>query len=221
MAGSRQGGEVVKANEAQESPDWMLKRAGCFTASRASALMAQGRGGQPSATRGRLLVTLALERVVGPLETYRNAAMERGQALEAEARDAYGFAQGVAVDEADFILHPSVPMCGCSPDGMLGDDGVLEIKCPDNPEKHLEAIRSGAHAKEYALQVQHQLWVTGRKWADVVSYDPRFPERLQLAVTRVERDEKTIAALADAVAVAEIEVAEVVAEINEQMECEA
>ena len=208
----------MKANVAQESADWKLKRAGSFTASRASALMAQGRGGQPSATRGRLLVTLALERVIGPLETYRNAAMERGTELEGEARDAYGFMAGVAVDEADFIPHPEVPMCGCSPDGLLGDDGVLEIKCPDNPEKHLEAIRSGAHAKEYHLQVQHQLWVTGRKWADVVSYDPRFPEALQLAVTRVERDEETITKLAEAVATAEIEVAAVVAELKTKME---
>ena len=109
-------------------------------------------------------------------------------------------------------------MCGCSPDGLLGDDGVLEIKCPDNPEKHLEAIRSGAHAKEYHLQVQHQLWVTGRKWADVVSYDPRFPEALQIAVTRVERDEETITKLAEAVATAEIEVAAVVAELKTKME---
>lgn len=211
----------MKANAAQESPDWKVKRAGCFTASRASALMAQGRGGQPSATRGRLLVTLALERVMGPLETYRNAAMERGTELEGEARDAYGFMAGVAVDEADFIPHPEVPMCGCSPDGLLGDDGVLEIKCPDNPEKHLEALRNGAHAKEYHWQVQHQLFVTGRKWADIVSYDPRFPERLQLAAVRVERDEAAINQLASAIDLAESEVAAIVAELKSKMENEA
>lgn len=211
----------MKANVAQESPEWMVKRAGCFTASRAADLMAQGRGGQPSATRARLLVTLALERILGPLETYRNAAMERGTELEGEARDAYGFDKGVAVDEADFIPHPSVANCGCSPDGLLGDEGVLEIKCPDNPAKHLEALRNGAHAKEYHWQVQHQLFVTGRKWADIVSYDPRFPERLQLASVRVERDEAAINQLATAIDAAEAEVAAIVAELKSKMENEA
>ena len=204
----------MKANEAQTAPEWLQKRAGCFTASRASDLMAQGRGGAPSATRGALLVNLALERIVGATESYQNDAMRRGQELEGEARDAYGFERGIAVDEADFIPHESIPFCGCSPDGLVGDDGMLEIKCPANPAKHLDALRKGSHAVEYRWQLQHQLMVTGRAWVDCVSYDPRFPSNLQLAITRVERDETAIKQLIEAIETAETEVAAIVDEIN-------
>ena len=208
----------MKANAAQESQDWMQARAGCFTASRAADLMARLRDGKPAASRGALLVTLALERLLGPQEGYQNDAMRRGQELEAEARDAYEFATGRLVDEVGFIAHPDMANCGASPDGLIGDDGLLEIKCPANPAKHLDALRTGAHAKEYRWQLQHQLLVTGRAWVDAVSFDPRYPANLQVAVTRVTRDEPAIAELAAAIAEAEPEVAAIVAELNERNE---
>src|SRR5690606_41887739 len=102
------------------------------------------------------------------------------------------------VEEAGFVPCDSLPNTGCSPDGLIGDDGLVEIKCAASMQKHLEALRSGAHAVEYRWQLQHQLMVTGRQWVDAVSYDPRFPEHLQLAVTRVERDEAAIAELREA-----------------------
>lgn len=204
----------MKANAAQESADWMAARAGCFTASRASDLMAKTRSG-PSASRGNLLTLLAVERLTGQcVETYRNAAMDRGIELEAEARDMYAFDRGVVVEEAGFIPHPMVPRCGCSPDGLIGDDGLLEIKCPASMAKHLDALRTGAHAVEYRWQLQHQLYVTGRKWVDVASYDPRFPDGLQLAVTRVTRDEAAIAELAAEIRKADAEVEAMVAELT-------
>lgn len=203
----------MKANIEQEGQDWRLARAGKFTASRASDLMAKTKTG-PSASRGNLIALLAVERITGqPVETYQNAAMQRGIETEAEARDAYSFALGVAVEEAGFIPHPDHGNVGCSPDGLVGHEGLVEIKCPASMAKHLDALRTGAHAKEYRWQLQHQLWVTGRKWVDAVSYDPRFPEGLQIARVRVERDEEAIAELAAEVKKAEVEVQAVVAEM--------
>jgi len=210
----------VKANAAQEGADWLLSRAGKFTASRASDLMAKTKTG-PSASRGNLIALLAVERLTGQcVETYQNAAMQRGIETEAEARDAYSFAKGVAVDEAGFIACDQLPNTGCSPDGLVGDDGLVEIKCPASMAKHLDALRSGAHAVEYHWQLQHQLMVTGRQWVDAASYDPRFPEHLQLAVTRVTRDEAAIAELTAEIIKADAEVSALVDELN-NLECAA
>lgn len=204
----------MKANGAQEGADWLLSRAGKFTASRASDLMAKTKTG-PSASRGNLIALLAVERLTGqPVETYQNAAMQRGIDTEAEARDAYSFAKGVAVDEAGFVVCDDLPNTGCSPDGILGDDGLLELKCPASMAKHLDALRTGAHAVEYRWQLQHQLLVTGRAWVDAASYDPRFPEHLQLAVTRVSRDEAAIAELTAEIIKADAEVTALVDELN-------
>ena len=209
---------MTKANAEQESLEWARARCGAFTASRASDLMARAKSG-PSASRGALLALLAVERITGqPVETYRNAAMERGTELEAEARDAYSFARGVIVEECGFIADGALPNCGCSPDGLVGDDGLLEIKCPANMAKHLDALRNGDHAREYRWQLQHQLMVTGRAWVDAVSFDPRFPEHLQLAIVRVERDQKAIDELVAAVCEADAEVAGIVAELNNMKE---
>lgn len=203
----------MKANIAQEGADWLLARTGCFTASRASDLMAKTKNG-PSASRGSLLTLLAVERLTGqPVETYRNAAMERGSELEAEARDAYSFEVGQAVEEAGFVRCDTLPNTGCSPDGYIGD-GLLEIKCPASMAKHLEALRTGEHAKEYAWQLQHQMMVTGRNWADAVSYDPRFPDGLRLAIKRVHWDEDRIRELREAIRNADVEVESIVTELR-------
>lgn len=204
----------MKANAAQDDASWMQARAGRFTASRASDLMAKTKTG-PSASRGNLIALLAVERLTGQcVETYQNAAMQRGIDTEAEARDAYSFAKGVAVDESGYIALDSLPNTGCSPDGIVGDEGLVEIKCPASMAKHLDALRSGAHAVEYRWQLQHQLLVTGRAWVDAASYDPRFPEHLQLAVTRVTRDESAIAELTAEIIKADAEVSALVDELN-------
>ena len=197
----------------QRTDAWFARRAGKFTGSRFADLMAVTKSG-PSASRRNLLATLAVERITGAcVETYSNAAMQRGIELEEEARQAYEAHAGTLCVEIDFIDHPSVPMVGVSPDGLVGDDGLVEIKCPASMAKHLDAIRTGAHAAEYRWQIQGQMWVTGRQWCDAVSYDPRYPEHLRLAVTRVMRDEDAIAKLAAAVAEAEEEVSGIVSEL--------
>lgn len=207
----------MKANAEQETEGWMQARAGNFTASRAADLMARTRSG-PSASRANLVATLAVERITGEcVQTYTNAAMQRGTELEAEARDAYSFERGVAVIEAGYVAHPTLLHIGASPDGLIGDDGLVEIKCPASMQKHLDALRTGAHADEYRWQLQHQLMVTGRQWVDAVSYDPRYPDGLQLAVKRVARDEKAIAELLDAIRAADPEVDAIVAELRKRM----
>lgn len=204
----------MKANEAQESADWMLARAGKFTASRASDLMAKTKTG-PSASRGNLLALLAIERLTGqPVDTYQNDAMRRGSELEGEARDAYSFATGLAVQEAGYLPAPYLPNTGCSPDGLVGENGLVEIKCPASMARHLDALRTNSHAQEYRWQLQHQMMVTGRVWVDAVSYDPRFPAKLQLAMCRVVRDEDAIKELQAEILKADAEVNAIVRELN-------
>ena len=203
----------MKANAAQESDDWMVQRAGLFTASRAGELMAKTRSG-PSASRANLLALLAVERLTGQcVETYQNEAMRRGIELEGEARDAYMFETGNTVVECGFIKMDALPI-GASPDGLIGEDGLVELKCPASMQKHLEALRSGAHAQEYKWQLQHQLLVTGRQWVDAVSYDPRFPEGLTLAISRVHRDKAMISELHTEINIAEKEVQDIVGELK-------
>lgn len=204
----------MKANELQESSDWMLARAGKFTASRAADLMAKTKTG-PSASRGNLLALLAVERLTGQcVQTYQNDAMRRGTELEAEARDAYSFEAGIAVIESGFIVCESLPNTGCSPDGLIGDDALLELKCPASMQKHLDALRTGDHAAEYRWQLQHQMMTTGRKRVHAVSYDPRYPDGLQLATVIVERDDIAIAELRAAIIAADAEVDAIVSELT-------
>jgi len=198
----------------QLSDEWFAARAGKFTASRSKGLMAKGRSG-PSTSRKNLLVMLAVERLTGTVDHgFTNAAMERGTDLEPEARAAYSFATGHPVQEHAFIPHPEWEFCTCSPDGLIGQDGLVEIKCPYAMPKHLAALQSGAHANEHKWQIQHQLLVTGREWVDAVSYDPRFPIGLELAITRVERDAEAIECLSQAIVMGNAEVDGMVREMT-------
>lgn len=202
----------------QRSEEWFRARAGKFTGSRFSDLMAKTRSG-PAASRRNLIVTLAVERVTQQcVETYTNAAMQRGIDLEAQAREAYEIATGAFVTDAAFIDHPTLPMCGVSPDGLIGDVGLVEVKCPASMAKHWEALEDAAHVAEYRWQLVGQLMVTGRQWVDAVSYDPRFPAELQLAVYRVHRDEKAITELSAEIVVAEREVREIVERMHERQQ---
>lgn len=198
----------------QGSIEWLALRAGKFTGSRFADLMATTRSG-PSASRANLIVTLALEILTGePEQTYQNDAMRRGTELEPFARGAYEAHTGELVEQVAFVEHQTMPYVGVSPDGLLGSDGLIEIKCPASQAKHLAALRDGSHATEYRWQIQGQIWVTGRQWCDAVSYDPRFPEGLQLAIRRVERDEKAIKDLQDACIAGHVEVQAIVAELR-------
>ena len=193
---------------AQRDEQWFKDRAGKFTGSRFSDLMAKTKSG-PSTSRKNLITRLAIERIRGTcMDTYSNFAMQRGTELEPDAIEAYENAQLVAVEAIDFIQHPDLDFVGVSPDGLVGDDGLVEVKCPLAEDKHYEALDAGAHVREYFWQLQGQLWVSGRQWIHAVSFDPRWPPGLQLAITRVARDEKAIKELAVECVVANNEVNE-------------
>lgn len=197
----------------QGTPEWLAMRAGKFTGSRFADLMARTKSG-PSTSRKNLITRLAVERLIGTcVETYSNFAMQRGTELEPEAIRAYEDQNLLTVETVDFIQHPELPFVGVSPDGLIADDGLVEVKCPSAEAKHYDALRYGSHAEEYRWQIQGQLWVSGRAWCDAVSYDPRFIG-LELAVVRVERDEKAIAELMNECIAAEAEVLEQVEWMN-------
>jgi putative phage-type endonuclease len=200
----------------QGDAEWLAVRCGAFTASRMADLMAKTKSG-PSTSRANMIATLAIERLTGqPVETYTNAAMQRGTEMEQEARDAYAFLREVTVESVAYVKHPTLPNVGCSPDGLIADDGLLEIKCPAAMAKHLYALRSGDHAREYRWQLQHQLFVTGRAWVDATSYDPRYPQNLQLAIVRVLPDEDDFMSLELEIAKAEREVSALVDELRQR-----
>lgn len=178
----------------QHTEEWLLARVGKLTASRFADAVATVKGGGWGASRERYWGELVAERLTGmPYEQYRSAAMERGSMLEERARAAYAFRRDVDVVEVGFIPHPTIEMSGCSPDGLVGDDGLVEFKCPDT-HVHLKWLRGRAKVpNEYALQMLWQLACTGRQWCDFVSFDDRLPARAQLYIKRFHRDDALIA----------------------------
>lgn len=179
----------------QGSPEWYAARAGHCTASRFSDVLAKVKVGE-AAGRIKYRWELVTERLTKTaVEGYTNRAMEWGTEQEPNARSAYEELTGVIVDTAGFIAHPDVPFVGCSPDGLISSDGGIEIKCPHNSVIHVQTLEGGMPS-EHRAQVQGAMWVTGRKWWDFVSYDPRMPSGLELHVERIKRDDEYIAALA-------------------------
>lgn len=178
----------------QRSAEWFAARLGCVTASRVKDVMASGRGGAPSATRKNYMMELLCERLTGQsvgADLSRNAAVQRGVELEPFACMAYEADKGLMVAETGLVMHPAIPGFGASPDGLVGDDGVLEIKCP-NTATHISTMQSERHDPQYEWQMLAQMACTGRSWADFVSYDDRLPEQLQYVCHRFERDFKRI-----------------------------
>jgi len=171
----------------QGTPEWHELRRGKVTASRVADILAKTKTG-PSASRQNYLIELALQRITKTIEpSYTNAAMEWGTATEPQARVAYEVNTHNFVDQVPFIDHENIPWFGCSPDGLVGKDGLLEIKCP-NSATHWEYFKSKEPPKKYFIQMQAQMSVTGAKWCDFVSFDPRMPERSQLLIVNVPRD---------------------------------
>lgn len=178
----------------QRSAEWFAARLGCVTASRVKDVMASGRGGAPSATRKNYMMELLCERLTGQQsgpDLSNKPAVQRGVELEPFACMAYEAAKGLMVVETGLVMHPTIAGFGASPDGLVGDDGVLEIKCP-NTATHIATMQSERHDPQYEWQMLAQMACTGRAWADFVSYDDRLPEPLQYVCHRFERDFKRI-----------------------------
>jgi putative phage-type endonuclease len=178
----------------QGSPEWFALRLGKVTASRVADVVAKTKSGY-STSRANYAAQLIAERLTGTVaESYTNAAMQHGTETEPEARSAYEFYQGVTVEQIGFVPHPQIEQAGCSPDGLIGSDGLLEIKCPQTAA-HLETLLGQAVPGKYETQIQFQMACTGRAYCDFVSYDPRMPENMRLFIKRIVRDEKRIAEL--------------------------
>jgi len=150
-----------------------------------------------STTRDNYMAQLVCERLTGQKgESFTNAAMQHGTETEPLARAAYEARYDVLVDQVGFVSHPTIEMSGASPDGLVGEDGLIEIKCP-NTATHIETLLSESVPNKYYTQMQFQIACTGRKWCDFVSFDNRLPTELQMFVKRVPRDDMYIKLIED------------------------
>lgn len=198
----------------QGSPEWLALRAGKVTASRVADVIASTKTGW-GASRANYMAELIAERLTGePAPSYSNAAMQWGTEKEPEARDYYEFFADASVEQVAFVHHPSIADSGASPDGLVGADGLVEIKCP-NTATHIDTLLGAAGPSKYMTQMQWQMACTGRKWCDFVSYDPRMPDSMRIFVSRIIRDDDMIAALEKDVSEFLAEVAEKVAKLTD------
>ena len=172
----------------QGSDAWFQSRMGRVTASRVADVIAKTKTGY-SASRENYMAQLVVERLTNTqAESFTNAAMQWGTDQEPFARAAYELKMGVMVDETGLVDHPTIPMAGASPDGLVGEDGLVEIKCP-NTATHIDTLLTQTVPAKYITQMQFQMACTGRQWCDFVSFDPRMPAKAQIFVKRVLRDD--------------------------------
>ena len=176
----------------QGSLEWLEARRGFVGASAINDLMATTKSGGESASRRNLRARVIAERLTGICEdSYKSPAMQWGIDNEPIARANYEIQSGVDVDQVGFILHPEIKMTGASPDGLIGGDGLIEIKCP-NTATHIDYLLGGVPPTEYRNQMLWQMECTGRKWCEFVSFDPRMPEDMQMFVVRYNRDDERL-----------------------------
>lgn len=170
----------------QNTPEWIVQRGGCLTASKMYDVCNKLKSGKFSAARDKVLMEIVIERLTGrATEHFVSPAMEHGLETEPRARAAYELASGQDVDDGGFWMHPTLEWYGASPDGLCGEDGLVEIKCPTTAT-HLEYLENDLLPVEYMPQMLAQLCCTERKWCDFVSFDDRLPKPLQLFVQRFE-----------------------------------
>lgn len=178
----------------QGSAEWFAIRCGKATGSRIADVVAQTKSGY-SASRLNYESELIVERLTGqPSESYTSPAMQCGTDTEAQARASYEFQYDAIVEQVAFVPHPTISESGCSPDGMIGEDGLIEIKCP-NSATHIKTLLTGKFDGKYLTQMQWQMACTGRQWCDFVSFDPRLPMEMRIFVARINRDDARISQL--------------------------
>lgn len=197
----------------QGTQEWFMARLGKVTASRVADIIAKTKSGY-STSRQNYLAQLVVERLTKkPTEGYSNAAMQWGTDTEPLARAAYEIKHDLMVSEIGFVPHPVIAMSGASPDGLVGNDGLIEIKCP-NTATHIETLLNDTIKSEYKTQMQWQMACTGRLWTDFISFDPRMPERHQMKIIHVVRDDKIIQMLEDEVSKFLLEVTKTIERIE-------
>lgn len=179
----------------QNSPNWLKEREGRITASRMADVLNMLKRGGESQKRKDYRTELLAERLTGrAVEHYVSPEMEWGFEMEPAARAEYELRSGNSVDKIGFILHPVFDFAGASPDGLIGDDGLVEIKCPATTT-HLEYLQAGVVPEEYKAQMLWQMVCCERKWCDFVSFDPRLPEWGQFFCVRYEFDAEAAKAM--------------------------
>lgn len=207
-------------NIVQGSPEWHQIRLGKVTASRIADLRARTQKGW-GAGRDNYMSELVVERLTGvPTEGFTNAAMQWGTDHEPDARAEYQFFRNARVVQVAFVAHPTIADTGASPDGLVGDDGMVEIKCP-NPATHQKTLDGAPIADKYVQQMQWQMACTGRAWCDFASFDPRWPSAMQLHVRRVYRDDALISGMEKDVSEFLTELRETVARLRSKYEPDA
>ena len=175
----------------QGSPEWHQARLGKVTASRISDVAAKIKTGW-GASRAKYMGELIAESLTHePTPSYINAAMQHGTDTEPQAAAAYAFYTDAELELVGFVDHPKIDQAGCSPDRLIGKDGLVEIKCPQT-STHIDTLLGSSIPKKYIDQMQWQMACTKRKWCDFVSFDPRMPPETQLFIQRVERDKERI-----------------------------
>ena len=193
----------------QGTPEWLSYRCGKVTASRVADLMAKTKTGW-GASRANYAAQLVVERLTGTVaESYSNAAMQWGTDTEPRARLVYSMMTDAEVSQCGLIQHPSIALSCASPDGLIGADGLVEIKCP-NSATHIETLLTETVPAKYVTQMMWQMACSDRAWCDYVSFDPRLPGEMQLYVSRVRRDDAVIKEMATQVEAFLAEVAETV-----------
>ncbi len=176
-------------NMEQRTDDWYAARLGKVTASSLHKVLSKTKTGY-GADRGNYMTQLVLERVTNSkADGYSSAAMQWGIDQEPFARAAYEATRGVMVDEVGFIPHPTIKDAGASPDGLVGDDGMVEIKCPESKTALECWLSENPVEAKYFAQMQWQMRCADRSWCDYVVFDPRMPAKAQLFIKRVERDD--------------------------------
>ncbi|AWV18781.1 exonuclease [Methylobacterium sp. XJLW] len=177
----------------QGSSQWLEARCGRFTASRGHEAFAFRKDGKPYAARENYIMEVVAERLTGyATQHFVSSAMMDGQEREPQAADAYAFLFGADLTQVGFVEHPQIPMSGASPDRLVGEDGLLEIKCP-TIKTHLDTLLCGEIPEEYLAQMRWQMACTGRQWCDFASWHPSVPAHLRLWVKRLHRDDAQIA----------------------------
>lgn len=181
----------------QDSPEWIISRIGCVTASGLSNVVAKPKiGDRELKVRYHYRMEKVIERLMGRAANHKvNDAMLWGKSTQPRCKTKYELDNDLFVEAGGFWMHDMIPMFRASPDYLVGEDGLLECKCPFNQENHLEIFMKREIPDEWLWQVVAQLSVTNRAWCDFCSYDPRLPEDVQLAQIRVSRDEKLIGAM--------------------------
>ena len=194
----------------QGSPEWHQARLGKVTASRISDVAAKIKTGW-GASRAKYMGELIAESLTHePTPSYINAAMQHGTDTEPQAAAAYAFYTDAELELVGFVDHPKIDQAGCSPDRLIGKDGLVEIKCPQTSTL-IDTLLGGSIPKKYIDQMQWQMACTKRKWCDFVSFDPRMPPETQLFIQRVERDKERIKDLEEMVV-------DFLAEMNEKID---